>query len=489
MSFFASFYIKSILFWLYLWQIKEYRLDRFWAEYGNLKLLGRFWFFAGGRYIRFPRWTFKMILMFLLALAINIFIFFLFFSFIDLDNFLASKNPGLIFFWLILFGWLLYLLIPFFVFVIVALFKIPTFFIKRLIIWLAKKKMASLEDLLVIGITGSYGKSSTKELLAQLLSYKFPVIKTPENINSEIGIALFILKNWGFGINFLRKQRLKSQPKDSLKKTIFVVEMGAYRRGEIKNSCAIVNPKIGILTGLNEQHISLFGSLENTKKAKFELIESLSDDGFAVFNGENQYTVQLADKWTGHKVIYRANYEEMRNYPNFRDKPRHYWLNLAGAIEVAKYLGFNEQEIKKAIENIKIFDRMIKSYIGKNRVFVIDDSYSANPEGVLAALDYLDSRPESKKIIIMPCLIELGQTANLIHQRIGRKIKEVVDLAIIITPHYFSDIKKEAGEKAVFAKSSKIIKNLLDGWLDSNTAVLLEGRIPSEIIEIISAAK
>ena len=133
----------------------------------------------------------------------------------------------------------------------------------------AKRTRTSCKKLLVIGVTGSYGKTSTKEYLAAILSEKFNVLKTREHQNSEVGISECIL-------NELNDRH-----------EIFVVEMGAYNRGGIKLLCDIVQPKIGVLTGINEQHMATFGSQENIIKAKYELIESLPNDGAAFFNGDN----------------------------------------------------------------------------------------------------------------------------------------------------------------------------------------------------------
>lgn len=438
--------IKAALFWAYLWQLKEYRWDRFWAEYGRPFKPLRFWLFSGGRKFWQPKWTTKAISIFAVSLlVVGLWL-------LALGNReTASQIIYLVY---------LYLLLPIIVSFIVFLFKIPTYSVKRMIFRRASQKIAGMKNLVVIGITGSFGKSSTKEFLAQILSREFKVAKTPENVNSEIGVAQFILDNL------------------TPDTEIFVVEMGAYRRGEIKRIGGIVKPKIGILTGINEQHLGLFGSLENIKRAKFELIESLPPDGLAVFNGENKHTLELAEKWKGNKIIYRH-----KDFPV--NIPNHYKLNLAASVDVVKYLGMSDREIEEGIRTINLSGKIFKTYIGKNKALIIDDTYSANPDGVLAALDYLGSRLESTKIIIMPCLIELGRAAPAVHQKIGRKIKNVCDFAIIITPDYFSDIKKEAVGKAVLMENSNKIREFLEKKLGANTVILLEGRIPQNIIDIV----
>lgn len=436
--------IKAVLFWVYLWQLKGYRLDRFWAEFGQPKKILKFWFFSGGRKFWKPVRTIKAILITLASLFIAISLLFS-----------AVSRPVFILHCL-----LIYFLAPIVVAGAVFIFQIPTGFIKQLIFRQASRKIDSTKNLTVIGVTGSYGKSSTKEFIAQILARKFKVSKTPLNVNTEVGVAEFILKEL---------------PKDT---QIFVVEMGAYKKGEIKRTSKIVKPKIGILTGISPQHLALFGSLENIKQAKFELIESLPPEGLAVFNGENKYTLELAQKWPGKKVIYC-------NHISFGDgsMPRHYRLNLNAAVEVAGYLGMTEGEIKEAVENIKREDNFIKSFVGLNGAWVINDTYSANPDGVLAALDYLAIQSQSTKIVVMPCLIELGEAASKVHQAIGRKIKEVCDWAIITTSAYFEDIKKEAGDKAILMENSSQVREFLRQKLNSGWVVLLEGRIAPDIIK------
>lgn len=463
-------FTKSSLFWVYLWQTKEYRLDRFWAEYGHLRKLGRFWLFSGGRKFHQPIHTIKSILIHFASLIL-----------VGLAMFVLLK---MFFGGVLSDGWLfiislivLYFLIPFIVSFHVFIFYIPTVIAKRIFYRLAAEKMRKIDNLTVIGITGSYGKSSTKEFLAQILEKKFEVIKTPENINSEIGVAKFVLSN----LAVLGGDSSPSAQND--KKKIFIVEMGAYKRGEIKRICDIVGPKIGIVTGISEQHLALFGSIENIKRAKFELIESLPEDGLAVFSGENKYCLELAKEHGKKKVICSAN--DASKYANYTNLPRHYLSNIVAAAEVAKYLGMSEGEIKEAIQGIKLTERMMRTFVGRNGALVVDDTYSANPDGVLVALDYLAQQKQRTKIIVMPCLIELGKAAEEVHHRIGKRIGEVCDLAVITTSDYFYVIEGEAGDKSVLVGSTAKAIEFLEGKLNSDTAVLLEGRLAEKIVDFV----
>ena len=436
---------KSALFWIYILQVKEYRLDRFLAEYGSLKTIVKFWIFGGGRKLYVPVWTVKTILVLLISSFPLIL-----FSFPAVYNSLSV--PVYI---------LLYFLPPLSVIATVFILSLPIYVVRQHLYRSAEKRVCRVKGLIAIGITGSYGKSSTKEFLSQLLSKKFKVAKTPDNINTEIGISRFILKNL--------------KPDDE----ILIAEMGAYRSGEIKKMCEIVRPKIGILTGISEQHLALFGSREALKNAKYELMDSLPHDGLAVFNGENPHCLELAHKWKGNKILYRNAYNPRP------DLPAHYGLNIRGAIEVAKYLGMTEGEIAEAVGKIRLGERMIKSFVGRNGACIIDDTYSANPDGAFAALDYLSRQSQKNKIVIMPCLIELGNAARDIHKKIGELLYKNCNFGIITTPAYFQAIKDAAGGKAILETNPEKVVELLDTKANSETAILLEGRLPEIIIKYL----
>ena len=358
----------------------------------------------------------------------------------------------------------------------------------------AAEKRAKHKKLTVIGITGSYGKSSVKEFLATLLKEKFKVLKTPQNVNSEMGIANFILAK-------LKKNH-----------QVLVAEMGAYKKGEIKKSCEIVRPQIGILTAINEQHLDLFGGLENTKKAKYELISSLPHNGFAVFNGDNEHTFKMALKTQVPHVLYsvkdkahvwasdiKATLDYLRFVLNYKDKKelievkltgKHNVSNLLAAITVSLHLGLDMEELRRGLSKLEPLERTLRPIIGREGVLIIDDSYSANPDGVIAALEYLkENFTDKQKVILMPSLIELGREARAIHAKLGSKLAEIGDQVIITTADYYKEIlqgvERESYPKFRLIMKSKEIKQHLKGFLDKDTVVLLESRVPGEVIKYL----
>ena len=496
--------IKSLLFWLYLWQLKEYHfgrfLDHFRTEKGKRLLLNKLLFLK----IALALILFYYIFFSTSAVVSSFVIFFIIFlyffeSIITVKNFFQKKlkvpiltqktiiliSVGVFVQILFLFilvqeiniyyliwialGLLVFdILMPDIVLIIVFIFQPITVLLRNKILKKAKIKRERFKNLIVIGITGSYGKSSTKEFLAKILSHKYKVLKTKENNNSEIGISRCILKE------------LKPEHQ------IFICEMAAYNKGGIKLLCNIAKPKIGIITGVNEQHLALFGSMENLLSAEGggELINSLPLDGIAFFNAKNKYCQELYKKSNLKKLFYGED-------AVFSGQE-----NILGAMAVAKELGISEQEIDRAVEKIKNKFPGIKIKKASNGLTIINATYSANPTGVMAHLDYL-KKWTGKKIIIMPCLIELGSASKNIHYQIGEKMGEICDLAIITTKERFEDVKNGTKNKKIdqknilFLENTQLIKQKLKEVLSkkdiNNSAVLLENRISNvnQILELI----
>ena len=413
-------YIKLFLFWLWLWQLKEYHIGRFLAHFKEgqamKKIISGFW------RLKYPKFTKKIIIISFTGLILAILMF--------------SKG-------LYLPAFILIILVP-------LAFQAPTVVWRKEYLKKARLKRESFKDLLVIGITGSYGKTSTKEFLYEILSPKFKVLKTREHQNSEVGIARCVLSE------------LKPEHE------IFIVEMGAYNKRGIKMLCDIVKPKIGILTGINEQHMATFGSQENIIKTKYELIESLPQDGMAFFNAKNKYCVDLYNKTGIKKFLYGQG-------ATFFGQE-----NILGAESVARELGVNIE--------VKSQPAFLPLKRGINGLNIIDSTYSANPTGAIAHLDYLKTL-SGKKVLVMPCLIELGSASKDVHRRIGKKISEVCDLAIITTKDRFKEIQEGVGNTTrtvlVEIEDPKKIFNKIKSTTQTGDVVLLESRVPHELISLL----
>lgn len=536
--------IKNTFFFLYLWQLKEYHLGRFISHFDTekgrnllsnplifLKIFFVFFlnvallpqillivyilesakslknFFQGK--LKLPVLTKKIIFLALVSIILEV-------------SFLASiysLSTPLFIFYLLVFDIFTLAIISGIVLVFQPLAALARGFIIRRAI----KKRESFKDLIVIGITGSYGKTSTKEFLSTILSERFNVLKTKEHQNSEVGISQCILKG-------LRPEH-----------QIFVVEMGAYNKGGIKLLCDIVKPKIGILTGINEQHLATFGSQENIVQGKYELIENLSENGIAIFNGDNNYCLELyenteigkrlsmtnisakekiikADAWA-ESIIMDKGFISFK--VNTKDgQSADFKVNLLGGQNIenilmasiaAKELGMNLNEISEACQEIRpeqggmkllrekgfyphtkqgqdaegIKKDEVGPYYGVG-VNIIDSTYSSNPNGVIANLEYLEIWP-GKKVIVMPCLIELGKAAKEVHKRIGEKIGQVCDLAIITTKDYFREIKDgSAGSAEILCtEDTQKIFEKIKNFNGPEDIILLQSRVPKELLSLL----
>src|SRR3989344_3293303 len=429
-------FVKLFFFWLWLWQLKEYHIGRFLAHFKEgqavKKIISGFW------RLKYPKFTKKIIVISLAGLILAILMF-----------------------------WKGFYLPAFILIILVPLaFQAPTVIWRKSYLKKARLKREGFKNLLVIGITGSYGKTSTKEFLYEILAEKLgkdKVLKTKEHQNSEVGIARCILRE------------LKPEHE------IFIVEMGAYNRGGIKLLCDMVHPKIGILTGINEQHMATFGSQENIIRTKYELIESLPTDGMAFFNEKNKYCLELYNE----TLRLRSGQAKFKKFLYGQEAQFHGQENILGARVVARELGIIGEDSP--------LPKLLSIKRGINGLNIIDSTYSANPTGVMAHLDYLKTLP-GKKILVMPCLIELGKASKEVHRRIGRKIAEVCDLVIITTGDKFKEIKQgvvsieakpqqERGlastksTEIIFLENPKKIFEKIKSTTHPGDVVLLESRV------------
>ncbi len=379
--------------------------------------------------------------------------------------------------------------------IVVGVFSYPTKVYKTVRINAARKKLALYPDMKVIGITGSFGKSSTKEFLYHVLSEKYRVIKTPKNINTEIGIAQFILTT------------------DFSNCRYFVVEMGAYNQGEIALICSMVKPTYGILTTIAEEHLALFGSIENIQKAKYELLHALPSTGYAITNGDNVYcTKDLATIKSPHALFGIDEVEHLgalitgvmqeREGIRFSIKVQgtevhffapilgeHNVLNIAAALLMAQHLGMSILEIQSRITTLTAEHGVIKTY-QYGKAIIVDDTYNSNPTGFRAALAVMTTFPSSKKrIVITRGMLELGSLSDQKHEEIGGEIAFSADELIIISPD-----SADAMERGIVKKYGITVQRIFEPDMlltyikekkDTDTVILLENRMPYNVAEEI----
>ena len=353
---------------------------------------------------------------------------------------------------------------------------------------MALKKLNSMNNLKVVGITGSYGKTSSKNILNEILNVKYNSITTPKNLNTPYGLIITIN-------NHLDKFD-----------NVFIAEMGAYKIGEIKELCDLVKPKYGILTRIGKAHMELFGSQENIQKGKFELIESLPSDGVAVLNSDDplQVNYNLKNKvkvlWIGidNDADFKASNINVsnigttfdliikgdKNKYKFETKLLGYAniYNILAAIALGYEFGININQLQSAVKSVKPIEHRLE--LKKNGdIYYIDDAYNSNPLGSKMALDVLNLMP-GKKIIVTPGMIELGSIEDEENTIFGENIADVCDEVILIGDKQTKAIQKGLKNKKYDEKHIYILEDVIDAFdlikklKGKDTYVLLENDLP-----------
>ncbi|MBU0723125.1 UDP-N-acetylmuramoyl-tripeptide--D-alanyl-D-alanine ligase [Patescibacteria group bacterium] len=417
--------IKNLL---YVLQSENYNLPRFWRfVYTHL-----IWWKLEKR--QKLKWTPKAI--FLYSGTVSIILILLALSYF------FWKSKGLILLFIILIPFL-----PVLLGLVVLLFTPLDFYLKGKLVKQAQSILLKTQ-ITVIGITGSYGKTSAKEILTTILGEKYKVLKTPGNVNTDTGIANFIKTN------------------ASLIATadILIVEMGAYGPGEITKICKMVCPHYSILTGINETHIERFKTLDRIIKTKFELIENTKKMAFLNFDNENIKNNYLRfDK--GHCI--RVTAQEVSNIKildefkgiafqyqgvNFQTQllAEHNIILILLCARIAQELKMDLTQIRDAVKKIKpIIHRQQSVYNTNTDILVIDDSYNANFNGIKSGLKVLQ-RAKGRKVALTPGVVELGDMTKEVHNKIGILYTQNVDLALLIKTQgtdYMVEIFKQIGFK------------------------------------------
>lgn len=284
----------------------------------------------------------------------------------------------------------------------------------------------SLYNIPVVGITGSVGKTSTKDIVASVMGRKYKVLKTQGNLNNQIGLPLTILE-------------LKDHE-------ALVIEMGMGNLGEISVLTKIAKPDVAIITNVGTSHIGNLGSRENILKAKLEILEGLKENGTLIINNDNDLLHKWSDE-TKRKNLITFGIEEKSNYmaTNIKlDENRsdydieideniyHMDINIGGkhfiynslcAICVGKLFNIEMDEIKKGIETFELTKSRME-VIKKDNITVINDCYNASFDSMKAAIEYLSAQTGNRKIAILGDMLELGTFSKELHEKVGKVVAE-----------------------------------------------------------------
>lgn len=356
----------------------------------------------------------------------------------------------------------------------------------------AKKILREHKGLKVIGITGSYGKTSTKFILGRILNERYNTLVTPENYNTPMGVVITVR-------NHLRPQT-----------EIFVCEIGAKRKGDIAEVCDIADPDLGVITSVGPQHLDTFGNIETVVSTKFELADRVKKKNGKMFlNTDNGLIKAKADDYDS--VTYGTadcdcKAENITYSPSgltltvkagdicFDVTSKllglHNALNITAAAAVALHLGLTPEEIAFAVSKLKPVEHRLelKNYIGGSTL--IDDAYNSNPEGCLEAVRVLGSFEGMKKILVTPGLVELGDKEYECNRRLGVEAAKYADIIILVGKKRSIPIAEGVKESGKFpadnlytvSSFAEAVK-LFTPMCDKNTVLLFENDLPDNYLQ------
>ncbi|MCR4740442.1 MAG: UDP-N-acetylmuramoyl-tripeptide--D-alanyl-D-alanine ligase [Lachnospiraceae bacterium] len=352
----------------------------------------------------------------------------------------------------------------------------------------AKRRLKEAENLTVIGVTGSYGKTSMKFFLKTLLESRFNVLVTPGNYNTPLGVTITV------------REHLKPSHE------IFICEMGARHVGDIKEVCDIAKPDHGIITSIGPQHLETFYSMENIQKTKFELADALPRGGKLFLNGDNTYIREKAGEYE-NTVFYSAE-NTLSGYRtadislsqlgtaftvispsgeserfSMRLIGEHNVINAVGAIAVANTLGIPLKDLKIPVRRLQSVEHRMEMKEHGN-VTIIDDAYNSNPVGSKAAVETL-AMFDGIKILVTPGMVELGDEEDEYNYKFGTYAAKCCDHIILVGKNRVQPIKKGALSSGFPEVRLKVFDTLEDALShaysikgEGHKYILLENDLP-----------
>lgn len=311
----------------------------------------------------------------------------------------------------------------------------------------AKEILKNRPDLIKIGITGSFGKTSAKFILTTILSEKYDILCSPASYNTPMGLTKVI------------REMLEDHHQ------VFVAEMGARYVGDIQELCDLVHPKYGLITSIGKQHLETFGSFANIVSTKYSLIENLPASGIGYLPNDGAACLekyQVRDKKKrlysvepGKDAFVWAENIQMDQSGSVFDLVcdagrvtlntcllgKHNIQNILGCCAVALDLGLTLAQIQSGVAKVQPIEHRLQLMPSPNGVVIIDDAFNANPTGTKMALDVL-TYFEGKKIIVTPGLVELGDEEEALNREFGQGIAKVCDIAVLVGKRFAPYLKE-----------------------------------------------
>lgn len=416
-------------------------------------------------------WTKRLLRFLSLYSVVSIGLFIIIFFFIENVWLILLDLALLFFFQPIVLAFTHYLLLPI------------ELLIKKWFMQKASKKLKK-KQVVKIGITGSYGKTSTKNILAHILGKQYKVCATPKNFNTEMGLTKTILENLD-------------------DHDIFIAEMGARHKGDIEILSKLVKPDYAIITTIGNQHIETFKNIETVEETKFELAKSVQEKGLAIFNGDSQSTKKLFNKFKGEKLLTceKDGYAFAENIQIGSDGSKFDLIldgkrlkiqtkllgkfninNIVTASALAHILDISDSDIISAIKTLVPTPHRLELF-KNDYCTIIDDSYNSNVVGSKEAMEVLASF-EGVKIVVTPGIIELGPDQSQANFKLGTYIADVADYLIIMNKTNKNELFSGAishnfrKERIYFADTRKKQKEILEKLTCKNCVVLFENDLP-----------
>ena len=388
-------------------------------------------------------------------------------------------------------------LLPLFVPVWVALAALLTLPVEHLIKHLyqrdARRILDAQKGLIRIAITGSYGKTSVKFFLETMLRQRYSVLATRGSFNTPMGITRVI--------------REDMEPAHR----VFIAEMGARHRHDIRELCRLVQPQIGILTAVGPQHLETFGSVERVRETKYDLIRALPKDGLAVFINDGAIVRDLYGQ-TGDKPrlivgqpgddLWAEGVEATLEGTAFllclKDGTRlrchtrligeHNLQNVLLAAAVARHLGLSDAQLRRGIEALEPVAARFKPEKTEDGRTIINNGFNANPQSSRAALALLKDYP-GRRIVVTPGFVELGEQESAFNRQLGERMAASADVALLVGPKHTLPIREGLLGQGFAEDNIHTFLSLKEAqaWLDENKAagdvVLYENDLPDHYNE------
>lgn len=358
----------------------------------------------------------------------------------------------------------------------------------------ARRKVAVRPDISVIGITGSYGKTSTKFILKEILQQRYNVLATPSSYNTPMGICLVV--------------NTKLRPEHQ----VLILEMGMRYRGDIQELCDIVRPNISVVTTVGVAHLESMGSIENIATEKSDLVSYAKPGATAVLNADDDRVLAMRSRangkvWTvsvegneadvtARDIRYNSDgatftvTDDTGAEESFRTRllGRHNVLNILLGVAVGREMGLRLRQIAHAVRRLEpVAHRLQLREAGP--VTVIDDAFNANPVGARNAVEILGQFDTGRRVIITPGMIELGERQYEENRTFGRHIAPNVDLAVLVGEDQTRPIRDGLADAGFPEEHTRVFGSLFDAqaflksYLRAGDVVLYENDLPDQYDE------